>query len=81
MLHAVLEETERAFVEVEQHTNTFALVDVACVIVSPFPVAVETASIVTDEPAASALPTSVLYCRVAVYAAEIQPHASHPSIL
>ena len=34
MLHAVLEETERAFVKVEQYTYTVALIDVACCIMA-----------------------------------------------
>jgi hypothetical protein len=43
VLHAVLEETERAFVKVQQYTYTAALLDVACCIVTSFAVAVEAA--------------------------------------
>jgi hypothetical protein len=39
MLHAVLEETERAFVKVQQYTYTVAHIDGPCLIVALFAVA------------------------------------------
>jgi hypothetical protein len=66
VLHAVVEETERAFVKVEQYTYTVALMDVACCIVAVFAIAEETASIGNDEPAVSALPRSVVAIRIEI---------------
>jgi hypothetical protein len=54
MLHAVLEETERAFVKVEQYTYTVTHIDAACCIVYGFAIAAEAAFIRPDEPAVSA---------------------------
>jgi hypothetical protein len=51
VLHFVLEETERAFVKVEQYTCTAALIDVACCVVVLFAVAVETVFAGDDAPA------------------------------
>jgi hypothetical protein len=57
MLYAVLEEAERAVVEVEQHTHTIALLAAACCIVAVLAVAAEDTIVSADEPAVTATRT------------------------
>jgi hypothetical protein len=65
--HVVLEETERAFVKVQQYTYTVALVDDACCIVVLFAVAPEAAISREHEPAVSAHPVRVVPIWVEVW--------------
>jgi hypothetical protein len=66
VLHAVLEETERAFVKVEQYTYTVTLLDFACCIIVVFAVAAEAAFTRPDEPAVSTIIKSAVVIGVKV---------------
>jgi hypothetical protein len=63
MLHAVLEEAERAIVEVEQHAHTIALL-VGAYWTVWVAIAVEDPTMRADEPAISAVLLDVLASRV-----------------
>jgi hypothetical protein len=77
MLHAVLEEAERAVVKVEQHAHTVPLLEVACFIVAVLAIAAEGTFASFDEPAIGAGPAAVVSCRVEVGPADSDEDVDH----
>ena len=77
MLHAVLEEAERAVVKVEQHAHTIAQLAFACLIVTWVAVAVEATIVSVDEPAIGAVTAGVVSSRVEVGPADADEDHVH----
>jgi hypothetical protein len=77
MRYTVLEEAERAVVEIKQHTHTIALLVAACFIVVLLAVAVEGTVVSVDEPAIRTFPLVVFSCRVKIGPADADQGVVH----
>jgi hypothetical protein len=77
MLYAVLEEAERAVVEVEQHSHTISLLVGACTIGALLAVAPEGATVSANKPAIGAATDEVCSFRVEVGLADADEDVGH----